>query len=443
MYHRTPFQTLLLTVLLSALQASSACLAASESVKAPLAGALSISGEPNWSLPPTVKQFKKRPTGIEIYQFDREPVGNRAPLIMVHGLLGEYWECFRWRKMIRYLKKDPRFAQRYKVVLLRYDSHRPLKQIVPGFTHAAEEVSTAFGRQPLTVVALSMGGNILQEAMTDPIFDKKIKQVITMGTPFHGSPLFSSNWMEYSMLKNYHSPLSRIDTAIPYRLYFNRHKNLLSDLHWDNADRFIPDVGNFHYFFPVSSKGTVSPTASENDVVLQLNSPGLVDKSKFTVYGGYLLTDYAKENGPNSLATILKFPYKFTFTVLPEHLGREHPVLRALNQHIARAIVNDPAASDTSRVKYAYALNDGITPVVSSLFLPNASLVGFAISERNVESIAKVIDVKRARLFRNIDHLTFIDDYHPHGGSSQLKDELAPGEGMHQIFEWIKGDLLI
>ena len=69
------------------------------------------------------------------------------------------------------------------------------------------------------VVALSMGGNLLQNAMIDPAFDSRVKSVLTLGTPFHGSPLFTSNWMEYSMLRHYHSPISRLDTALAYRLY--------------------------------------------------------------------------------------------------------------------------------------------------------------------------------------------------------------------------------
>lgn len=435
MYHRKRFETLLLAVLFGLMVFSPVRASNDIAVKPAMSGVVAKSGDSSWPLPPTSKLLKKRPQGIEIYQFDTSPIGNRAPLLMIHGLLGEYWDCFRWRKLSSHLKSDPQFDQRYKILFARYDTHLPLKDVVPQFRKVALEVSNASGGQPLNVVALSMGGNVVQEAMTDQTFDKRIKSVMTLGTPFHGSPLFTSNWMEYSMLKHYRSPISRLDTALPYKLYFNRHKNLLADLRWDNTDGLIPDVGNFKYLFPLFVRGTLSPSGTSNTDIAQLNNELSVDKSKFTVYGGYLLNDYAKKKGPNEFASVLKIPYNVTFTLVPEHFGREHPVLRALNQHIARAIT----VSD----KYAYGMNDGIAPVTSSLFLPNAALQKLSISDGNLANLVEVLDVKRARLFRNIDHLTFIDDYHPFGAASLLKDELAPTAGTRSIFDWIKSDLLI
>lgn len=416
---------------------------ASEAGNAALSGAVITTGEPSWPLAPNVKHIKKRPKGVEIYQFDKAPIGNRAPLLMVHGLLGEYWgDSFRWRKLASYLQNDPEFAKRYKIVFARYDTHAPLNDVVPAFRKEALKVSQAFGGQPLDVVALSMGGNVLQHAMAEPGFDQHVKRVLTLGTPFHGSPLFTSNWMEYSMLKHYRSPIARLDTALAYRLYFNKHKNLLADLRWDNNDGFIPDVGRFRFYFPMPSRGVLTPQSTANKVIAELNTDPDVDKSKFTVYSGYLLNDFATMKGPNEFASILKIPYRFTFTLVPEHFGREHPVLRALNQHIARAIVSSPSTVRAEGARYAYGLNDGIAPITSSLFLPTSKLEGLAVTDSNVQELRKIVDVKRARLFRNIDHLTFIDDYHPMLSSNELRDQLAPHEPARHIFEWIKGDLL-
>jgi hypothetical protein len=415
-------------------------IAVTEARKQPLTGALSVSQHPEWPLPPNVKQLKKHPNGVELYQFDTTPVGNRAPLLMVHGLLGEYWDTFRWRKLLTHLQKDPAFTSRYKVILARYDTHAQLKDVVPSFKEQALKVSEAFGGQPLSVVALSLGGNVVQDAMRDAAFEKHVKSVMTFGTPFHGSPLFTTNWMEYSMLRHYHSPVSRLDTALPYRLYFNRHKNLVSDLRWDNTDRMIPDVGKFRFFFPLATRGVLSGPSTGNQTVADWNKPGEVDKSKFTVYAGYLLTDYADNKSPNEIKQILKVPYRFTFTLLPEHLGREHPVLRALNLHIARAITSQAHAAGP--IKYAYGLNDGIAPLVSSLYLPSERLPGLVVSPANLSSLKELADVKRARVFKNIDHLTFIDDYHPLGASEILRDELNTSESAKPIFDWIKQDLL-
>jgi pimeloyl-ACP methyl ester carboxylesterase len=442
MYHPRRFQTLLVSAVFSIQLLGGSLPALAESGKPPLAGAVTTLGDPAWSLPPVAKQVKKRPKSVEIYQFDKSPIDNRAPLLMVHGLLGEYWaDSFRWRKLATYLQNDPVFAKKYKIVFLRYDTKAPLQDVVPPFRKALEEVSSAFGGQPLNVVALSMGGNMMQMAMKDPTIDKRVKHVLTMGTPFHGSPLFSNKWMEYSMLRHYRSPISRLDTAFAYRMYFDRHKNLLSDLRWDNTDQFIPDVGNFRFYFPMPSHGDLTPSATANTYVASLNSDSDIDKSKFTVYGGYLLNDFATMKG-NDFASILKIPYKVTFTLVPEHFGREHPVLRALNQHIARAIVSSPQTLKADGTRYAYGLNDGITPITSAIFLPNSALPGLAVTDATVDSLRKFVDVKRARVFRNIDHLTFIDDYHPLRSPSELRDQLSPEEAAKPIFEWIKNDLM-
>lgn len=440
MYHPRRFQTLLLGAVFSIQFLGAGLSAFAKTASAPLAGAVTTVGDAAWSLPPVAKEVKKRPKTVEIYQFDKSAIDNRAPLLMVHGLLGEYWsDCFRWRKLATYLQSDPEFAKRYKIVFLRYDTKAPMQDVVPDFQKALAEVNNAFG-QPLQVVALSMGGNMMQMAMKDRAIDKRIKSVLTMGTPFHGSPLFSNKWMEYSMLRHYHSPISRLDTAFAYRMYFDRHKNLLSDLRWDNTDGFIPNVGNFRFYFPMPSRGDLTPSATENTYVAKLNSDRDVDKSKFTVYGGYMVNDFSTMKG-NEFASILKIPYKVTFTLVPEHFGREHPVLRALNQHIARAIVESPELK-ADGTRYAYGLNDGITPITSAIFLPNSALKGLAVTDSTVESLRKFVDVKRARVFRNIDHLTFIDDYHPIMTPSELKDQLAPDEPAKPIFEWIKNDVM-
>lgn len=442
MYHRIRIQTLFMAFIIGSFIFLPESFAVGEPPKVQLPGVVSVSAETDWPLLPNAKRLKKRPTAVEIYQFDESPIGNRAPLLMVHGLLGEYWDGFRWRKLISHLLSDPDFSKRYKIILARYDTHALLKDIVPSFKVEAAKVSDSFGGQPLKAVALSIGGNVLQDAMRDGAFSKRIDSVLTLGTPFHGSPLFTTNWLEYSMMKHYHTPVSRLDSALPYRLYFNKHKNLVADLRWDDSDRMIPDVGKFQFYVPMPISGVLSPASTTNQMVAGWNEPGKIDKSKFTVYGAYMLSDYATADGPNELTKLLKVPYRFTVTLLPEHLGREHPVLRALNQHIARAITNSNSTTNTHGPRYTYGLNDGIAPVSSSLYLPSAAMAGLAVTQANVPSLKGMLDVKRARLFKNIDHLTFIDDYHPLGAAEALKDELEPELAARSIFDWIKSDLL-
>ncbi len=65
------------------------------------------------------------------------------------------------------------------------------------------ELYNAGGKKPVTVLALSMGGNIVYESMLQPETDKQMQLFLTMATPFHGSPLFSCDWLQYSIYKNH------------------------------------------------------------------------------------------------------------------------------------------------------------------------------------------------------------------------------------------------
>lgn len=439
MYPLSKIQTLLLSgvIVLSV---------ASLSVR-PVAAAEQGHGKPhtgsvvavNWPNLPDLKQLKKAPEGVSIYQFDTTSIDNRQPLLMVHGLLGEFWRGFRWTKLATYLNADPEFRSKYKIYMARYSTHAPLNKVSPFMDEAIIRLSESTGNSRVGIIALSMGGNVVERSLQNPAVNKIVDRVMTMGTPFHGSPLFTSDWMQYSMLQHYRMPIGRVDTILPYQLYFDRHKNLLADLKWDNTDKLIPAVGNFKTYFPYKIYGDLSPSISGNAAIVDLNKACAVDKSKFIVYGGYLANEYAVNKRTNPILWAVKFPAWFTGTTLPEHMGREHAVLRELNQHIARVIPND---TDKARTGYAYGLNDGIAPLSSSLYLPDHAMSPVAFTpEAQVENYKSRIDVRKARVFGNIDHLTFIDGYKPRGGKTMLRDELSPGEKERPIFAWILDDL--
>jgi pimeloyl-ACP methyl ester carboxylesterase len=395
-----------------------------------------------YPLPPQNKELKQEPTTVEIYQYDNEPLGSRNPIVFVHGLNGEGFYQFRWNKVVAFLTSNPDFNSKYKVFFFRYNTRAPLDTVRPLFKTAIRNLSESTSKHPITLVALSLGGNIVQESMEDADVASAVDTVMAMGTPFHGSPLFCFDWMKYSMLKNNLMPWARLDNVIPYKMYFDRHTNLLADLRWDDSDSRIPDVGPFKSVFPWRFKGTLTPQNMNNPRIVEINEKIKVDKSKFITYGGYLLTDYSADKQPNYVWSMVKLPYRFMTTTVPEHMAREHPVLRCLNDRIARAVprkIGDDAADN----RFIYSLNDGITPLASALFLPSRALSDNTFNnEADVRKIGPYVDVRRARIFRNIDHLTYIDGYRPFGASQKLKDELAPDEDSRTIFNWILADLV-
>lgn len=383
--------------------------------------------------------------GVELYQLDNQPLAGRKPLLLVHGLLGENWPLFRWGDVTRHLNASQEFSGQYKIYLARYDTVAPLSGAIEPFKQVVGKLSAACGGRPISILALSMGGNVVQESMADSAIDGSIEKVLTMGTPFHGSPLFTYDWMQYGFLHNHRVPWVKADLFMSYQLYFAKHQNLLSDLRWDNVDKNIPDVGNYSAHVPWRVRGDLTPTVDGNPHIAGINAELKTDKSKFITYGGYLVAPWANADRPTLTWQASRLPAQFVGTTVPFHFGREHPVLRVLNREISWVppSINGTTTGKQSSRKIMYGLNDGITPVSSALFLPAKTFNDdFCLSESDVSALANFVDVRKARVFRNIDHLTYIDGYRPRRASRFLRDELHPRDGERLIFDWILADLL-
>jgi hypothetical protein len=279
---------------------------------------------------------------------------------------------------------------------------------------------------------------LVYEGLLDKPADSKVKLVFTLGTPFRGSPLFCADWVRYSMFKNPCFPWTRVDHSFAYDMYFSKNRNLQEDLRWDDVDKTIPEIGMFKSHLPLGPKGDLTVADTINNRLLALETKPF-DKKKLITYGGYLVNSYMLPERRRIVETTVMAPYTLMFMKVPAHLAREHPVLKLLNSQISATI---PSQDSTERMhtKFVYQLNDGITPVTSALFLP--SQVCETVSrESDLAKVTGAVDVKLARVFRNIDHLTYIDGYRPIRASAQIKDELNPDQAARPIFDWMLNDL--
>jgi hypothetical protein len=141
------------------------------------------------------------------------------------------------------------------------------------------------------------------------------------------------------------------------------------------------------------------------------------------------------------------YPMFLLSNSFPAHFGREHPVLEFLNRDITNVQVSKKIAKQAG-TPFVYVLNDGICPVTSAIFLPNeVARTQFVAKETDFEKVRDKVNVGKARVFRNVDHLTFIDGVRPlnpiiSAVNSQFKDELNPQDGQKDIFDWILSDLV-
>ncbi|MCC7528690.1 MAG: hypothetical protein IT342_09220 [Candidatus Melainabacteria bacterium] len=382
--------------------------------------------------------FKEKPQRLEIFQQDATALNDREVLLLIHGGGGEYQSMFRWDRVLAYFDADAQFKKSFKVFLLRYDTADSLSDEIEQAKKVIPELSKAAGK-PITIMALSMGGNVVQGALADADVDCCVDRALCMGTPFHGSPLFSSDWYQYSLLQHKFGPVTRMLDAIDYRLYFSRHKNYQADLKWDNLDGGIPSIGSFKGLTPVGPKGSLEPAKDESSILRKINQAG-VNKAKIIAYAGYLVNaEVISMTKKRRLESYMLAPYRFFAVRVPAQLGREQPTLKVLATKIGKVKATDESGLSTRK----FALNDGITPIASALFLAPQVVRDYPILKEDVlPSLRPHVDVRLGRVFRNIDHVTFVDGSPPHRGSKFMKDELHPEDGAHTIFDWMLDELL-
>jgi hypothetical protein len=409
---------------------------------------------------PDQHAIKYTPQAVQIYQYDASPIDGREPLLLVHGLEDEYVRGLHWGKVCRYLNSNPQFKQRYKIFLARYNSLAPEKETETAFKPALRELADSQHKK-LFVVALSISGDIVRNAMDDPDVDNSIRKVVALGSPFHGTPLFNRDWMFYSSFKRHKFPLVKLDRYLAYSIYFRHHQNLLKDYYWDNYDMEVPDIGPYKFRVPLLVKGCVVPPVKKPDGI---NCDG--HGEKFVVYAGYYQNQYIEKMNRSLMFSILHAPCSFFYTTLPAHLGDEHAALRLLNYEIA--FVDQRQKKEHS----SYFYNDGVAPVSSSLSLASAEVraadsdashtlkseaevkienVAFDPSKEDKSSAQKdpppqklafKSTAGKARLFANIDHVTFLDGYRPIASPKNLTDQLSPNEKPRPIFGWLLSDML-
>jgi len=387
------------------------------------------------------KRIKAKPLEAVIYQYDQQPLGDRHPFLLVHGLRGEYYPYFRWGKVIKRLTADPDFSRRFKIYLVRYDTLVDLSKTVPQMQSAISALYDACHQRPIRVMALSIGGNLVYEAMMNTEIDSKVNLLLTLGTPFRGTPLFNTDWCQYGIYKRMAMPWTRIDHAVAYRMYFARNPNLVADFGWDDSDKAIPNVGHFSSLLPFGPSGDLTVDDSINKRLIALEHHR-VDHKKLITYSGYLINPYLKPDLQRLFERTVMYPYAVVTVKIPAHLFREHPVLKILNHTIA-TVPTTSEAETRAKTRFVYGLNDGITPVASALFLPETFCLREALSrESDVAKVRKVVDVRTARVFRNIDHLSFIDGTQIKlVGPVAMRDELNPEAGTRDLFSWMLCDI--
>ncbi len=388
------------------------------------------------------RRIRSNATTAQIFQLDGTPVNGRRVLLLVHGGGAEKRPYFRWKKVLKALNADPEIPGRFKIYLYRYNTDARLTETAPAFQKDILRLKAATGVNEVSLMCLSMGGNLVQRALMDPAVDAAVDLVFAMCCPFHGSPLFSSAWFQYSLDSTPLMPWARPIHNLDYLLYFSRHKTLQQDLRWDNFDDLIPRVGRFKEG-GLGPRGDLTPGTMDNPELAAINASGRINKTKFVTYGGYLVNIYIMPPWRRRLEKTILAPYRYVTVKLPVQLGREHPALRMLNKELSNMAINPDAPIYGPPSPHSFVLNDGITPVSSALYLsPELIKENPMLLEADLPALHGATDVHLARVFRNLDHISFLDGRPPNKVPwPKVSDMIHPEDGKKRLFDFLVDDL--
>ncbi len=385
-----------------------------------------------------------RVADVSLDTFTSIPLENRTPLILIHGINAEKEEYYHWAPFLNYARRDDEFQRRFKIYLLRYDTSKDLPLLSENLAVLLDQFSNLHPGVRYKVLAYSEGGLLYRNVMHNPEINAQTDAVLTIGTPFHGSPLAHPSWMR-EQFKNGH-PMNpvRMTSGLVYWVTEKKFPGFEKDFHWDNFDCSLCNNPNI----------TVFPKAEQDYKAFQ---------HKFITYGSFFgSTDNSTKYLLTRLANSRSLPKErhqarhlfskhFIFSLVENNISKLPVVRRAFKNPpddrekltAASASMNALPEQPDSNSAPLMLYNDGISPISSSLWLGRFS-DGLALEDDPMNKLwGTLVALKNntsARLFPSLDHIDLIDGT-TRTRSQEVPDLLNPNESPRPIFEWILNDL--
>lgn len=381
---------------------------------------------------PIVPQKRKFPIN-RIYAYDASQLGDRSPVLLVPGRAQEYQLGAWWKRFYQAARRSNDFNRHFKLYVFVYNSTEPLHiqthHLVSEFQTLLQTIPQG---RPVYMINYSLGGVICREALEHPQVFERTRGIISMGVPFHGSPVFNPDW--FSQYMNLRSPLRRPWDQMIYQFYMSDKDNLTQGLQWNNFDHSKPQ------FDAVALQGDQLVSAGEPYRERELTA---AIKKKMVVYASVIEnsnTGFAKSltllDIPFRLAgESLALPKRVLGTVLPVYGLTAHSVFDFMSEELSNLPTSTPANPEGKNT-HLYRYNDGVIPLSSALYLP----VSPNPYEGDLDTLKAAVDVKKARVFLNIDHVD-LGEYRLNQLQLKTTDVFHPGEKARTPTQWILHDL--
>lgn len=215
--------------------------------------------------------------------YDASPLHKRMPVVLVHGIGSQDNRLFDWQHFLAFTRRNGEFQKRYKIYLYHYDSGRSVPAISQDLQARLRTFLGEIGGTNIKILAYSEGGLLVRNALQDSYLNDHATEVLTIATPFHGSPLANPEWLQSQVKSESPFSLVRIGVKQAYAITNRKYPTFREDFHWDNFDGSLP--------LNAISKG--QPNA-EPDYAL-------AHKKNFIAYGSY----FGSEVDPAVLPQVL------------------------------------------------------------------------------------------------------------------------------------------
>jgi hypothetical protein len=384
-------------------------------------------------VPGRVSRIVTSPLNV-LYSMDTTPRGDRIPVILVPGRAQEYQADSWWEGFYDRSQRDPFFKAHYKPYVFLYNSNQEL--VVQG-SELSLQVRRHLGNQdkPLVFISYSLGGNIVREAMKDARVFDQTAVIFGIAVPYHGSPVFNPRWFTSSVRPVANSPIRKTWDKLLYRTYMFDKNNLVRYLQWDNFDGSMPQF-EAHDANPDPAMTITRHTGREQETRL---------KQKLILYASYLENPYTRISPNSTPASPLsklgrsasQAPKTLLNALFPYYGITIHSVMKTTNYMLSNLSTftrKHPEGKNTR----LYRLNDGVIPLSSMLYLPERPLP----YQEGFWQMARQMDVPRARLFPNLDHLD-IGEYRKNKRQLRTPDLIHTEEGLRTPYGWLLYDLAV
>jgi hypothetical protein len=413
----------------------------------------------------------------------------RTPVILIHGIGAETdRNYFNWARFLEFTDAKPEFQKHYKVYLYRYDTTKSVPNLSKGLQEDLREfISNLHGRK-MRILAYSEGGLLTRNVMQDPVINAHTERVITIATPFHGSPLANPGWVKEQLKEESSFSAVKMTNGLSYWIAKKKYPTFEADFQWDNFDKALSHQPYEHaknpsdYVTAYSNKlitygsyfgGSEIDPNGELPKALGLEKPLPKEKVRLRMpWSRHLMFTLIRKNISRLPLAYLPFYKKNSpqevvhketvqtrqviqnaeelviqgdqITKLPKEMEQEVLALTATTVDTPDTAAVAKALDQAAEALLPLMLyNDGISPISSSLWLGRFT----AGQQQNLNPTGQMWQALKglqakncARLLPGLDHRDWMDGTTRYN-TNTLPDLLHPSEPPRSTFDWLLLDL--